>query len=62
MILCGQRGDIMVNFIEISIIYAAARCGIRVKDIDKVEIPVTCPFCGDDMEHASLNAIKNGNV
>jgi len=45
--------------IDVSIIDVAARCGIRMKNTDRVEIPVSCPFCGDTKKHASLNTVKN---
>ena len=49
----------MNKFTNIPIVDAAAICGMRIKNTDKVEIHVTCPFCGDNRKHASLNTNKN---
>jgi len=37
----------MADFMEISIIDTAARCGIKFIDYGKAEMAVNCPFCDD---------------
>ncbi len=50
----------MSDYIDISIVDTAIRCGIWVNsNSNRVEIPVNCPFCNDKKKHASLNVIKN---
>ena len=49
----------MMDLIEISVIRSAERCGIRINDSSKIEVPVDCPFCNDSKQHMSLNTIKN---
>jgi len=49
----------MTDFMEISIIDTAARCGIRFVDYSKTEVTVNCPFCDDKKKHLRLNTAKN---
>ncbi len=49
-----------MNFVEIPILEAAARCGIAVNDNSRsAEVEATCPFCNDRRKHLSLNMLKN---
>ena len=49
----------MPDFVEIPILEAAARCGIRIINSGKAEITVNCPFCDDRKKHLRLNTAKN---
>lgn len=49
----------MADYVDISILEAAARCGIKVIDSGKAEVTVNCPFCGDNKKHLRLNTAKN---
>jgi len=49
----------MADFMEISIIDTAARCGIKFIDYGRAEMSVNCPFCNDRKRRMYLNAAKN---
>jgi len=49
----------MADFMEISIIDTAARCGIKFIDYGKAEMSVNCPFCNDRKRRMYLNAANN---
>ena len=49
----------MADFMEISLIDTAARCGIKFIDYGKAEMAVNCPFCNDRKLRMYLNAAKN---
>ena len=49
----------MADFMEISIIDTAARCGIKFIDYGRAEMAVNCPFCNDNKRRMYLNAAKN---
>jgi len=49
----------MADFMEISIIDVAIKCGIKLVDCGKAEVTISCPFCDDKKKHMCLNTAKN---
>ena len=49
----------MLAFVEVPILFAATRCGIKIANFSRTEVTVNCPFCSDSKKHLRLNTTKN---